>query len=63
MSAVGIASPATSSGIPAATIEAKTPMRMMIVNGIASDSPRWRSFSCWAVESSVSGAYPLTRIE
>ncbi len=56
MSDVGIASPATSRGIPAATIDAKTPMRMRIVKGIASDSPRCRSFSCWCVESIVSGA-------
>ncbi len=52
----GIASPATRSGIPAATSEAKTNTRMSAANGSETTSARWRSFSDWAAESLVSGA-------
>ena len=52
----GIASPATSSGIPAAMTEANTNTRMIAANGSDTVSARWRSFSDWVAESFVSGA-------
>ena len=52
----GIASTATTSGIPAAMSEAKTNTRMSAANGSDTVSARWRSSSDWAAESLVRGA-------
>ena len=51
----GIASPATSSGIPAATSEAKTRIRMIAAIGSETASARWRSASDCFAESRVIG--------
>ncbi len=53
---VGIARPATSSGIPAAMTEAKTSRRMSRAIGRLTVSALRRSFSDWAALSSWSGA-------
>ncbi len=57
-SVVGMAMPATRSGMPAATIEPKTKMRTMAAIGSETVSAWISSFSDWAAESSVSGARP-----
>ena len=50
-----MASPATSSGIPAATIEAKTRTRTTATIGSETSSAFWRSFSDCSAESWVIG--------
>jgi hypothetical protein len=54
-SVVGIASPATSSGRPAAIREPKTRTRMMAAIGSETVSARTRSCSDWWAESRVRG--------
>ncbi len=52
---LGIARPATSSGIPAATIEAKTRISTSATTGSETISAFWRSFSDCSAESFVIG--------
>ena len=52
---LGIASPATRSGMPAATIEAKTRMSTTATTGSDTSSAFWRSFSDCSAESFVIG--------
>jgi hypothetical protein len=51
----GIARPATSSGMPAARIDAKTRMRISAAIGSEMVSARCRSVSDWCAESLVTG--------
>ena len=52
---LGMARPATSSGMPAATIEAKTRMRTSAAIGSDTSSAFWRSFSDCSAPSWVIG--------
>ena len=52
---LGIASPATSSGMPAATSDAKTRMSTSATIGSDTSSAFWRSFSDCSAESLVIG--------
>jgi len=52
---LGIASPATSSGIPVATSEPKTSSRTTATTGSETSSAFWRSFSDCVAESWVIG--------
>ena len=52
---LGIARPATSSGIPAATTEANTNSRTSAAIGSDTSSAFWRSFSDCSAESLVIG--------
>ena len=56
----GIARPATRSGRPAASSDAKTTMRMTAAIGSETVSARWRSCSEASAESLVSGPYPVS---
>ncbi len=52
---LGIARPATSNGIPAATTDANTSSRTMATMGSETTSAFWRSFSDCSAESLVTG--------
>ena len=60
---VGIARPATNSGIPAAMIEAKTRIRTSATIGSETVSARCRSFSESAAESFWIGPKPVRATE
>ncbi len=60
---VGIARPATTSGMPAATSEEKTRIRTSAAIGRDTVSARWRSFSDSAAESFWIGPKPVIATE